>query len=157
MLQYNIQFFFWAGISPIVGLYGAFMMGLVTAIFGGRPGMISGATGGEIILNNVFFETDSYQLMESSFTELNILLDYLQKNPLIKIHIEGHTDNIGGKEYNITLSKNRAAEVLSYLYDRGIEEQRMTYKGQGDNNPIATNKTELGRSKNRRTSFVIVK
>jgi outer membrane protein OmpA-like peptidoglycan-associated protein len=95
--------------------------------------------------------------MESSFTELNILLDYLQKNPLIKIHIEGHTDNIGGKEYNITLSENRAAEVLSYLYDRGIEEQRMTYKGQGDNNPIATNKTELGRSKNRRTSFVIVK
>ena len=119
--------------------------------------IIAKVSGGEIILNNVFFETDSYQLMESSFTELNILLDYLQKNPLIKIHIEGHTDNIGGKEYNITLSKNRAAEVLSYLYDRGIEEQRMTYKGQGDNNPIATNKTELGRSKNRRTSFVIVK
>ena len=119
--------------------------------------IIAKASGGEIILNNVFFETDSYQLMESSFTELNILLDYLNKNPLIKIYFEGHTDNIGGKEYNITLSENRAAEVLSYLFDRGIDEQRMTYKGQGDSSPIDTNKTELGRSKNRRTSFIIIK
>ena len=119
--------------------------------------IIAKASGGEIILNNVFFETDSYQLMESSFIELNILLDYLNKNPIIKIHFEGHTDNIGGKEYNITLSENRAAEVLIYLFDRGIDKQRMTYKGQGDSSPIDTNKTELGRSKNRRTSFIIIK
>ena len=119
--------------------------------------IIAKASGGEIILNNVFFETDSYQLIESSFTELNILLDYLNKNPLIKIYFEGHTDNIGGKEYNITLSENRAAEVLSYLFDRGIDKLRMTYKGQGDSSPIDTNKTELGRSKNRRTSFIIIK
>ena len=112
--------------------------------------------GGEIILNNVLFETDSYMLVETSFVELNNLINYLKKNPKTKIHIEGHTDNVGGKEHNITLSENRAAQVYSYLVDRGISSERLSYKGSGESKPISTNNTDVGRKQNRRTSFVVI-
>jgi len=112
--------------------------------------------GGEIILNNVLFETDSYMLVETSFVELNNLINYLKKNPKTKIHIEGHTDNVGGKEHNITLSENRAAKVYGYLVDRGVSSERLSYKGYGESKPISTNKTDQGRRQNRRTSFIII-
>ena len=85
------------------------------------------------------------------------MLDYLQKNPKVKIHIEGHTDNVGDKEYNQELSQNRAKEVCNYLQDRGVSPKRLTYKGYGESSPITTNKTEEGRSKNRRTSFIFLR
>ena len=119
--------------------------------------ILSETSGGEIMLDNVLFETDSYQLIKSSFSELDALIDYLQKNPKVKIHIEGHTDNVGDKEYNQELSQNRAKEVCNYLQDRGVSPKRLTYKGYGESSPITTNKTEEGRSKNRRTSFVILR
>ncbi|MBT6808265.1 MAG: OmpA family protein [Flavobacteriales bacterium] len=119
--------------------------------------ILSETSGGEIILDNVLFETDSYQLIKSSFSELDALLDYLQKNPKVKIHIEGHTDNVGDKEYNQELSQNRAKEVCNYLQDRGVSPKRLTYKGYGESIPITTNKTEKGRSKNRRTSFIFLR
>jgi outer membrane protein OmpA-like peptidoglycan-associated protein/tetratricopeptide (TPR) repeat protein len=112
--------------------------------------------GGEIILNNVLFETDSYMLVETSFVELNNLINYLKKNLKTKIHIEGHTDNVGGKEHNITLSENRAAKVYGYLVDRGVSSERLSYKGYGESKPISTNKTDQGRRQNRRTSFIII-
>jgi len=117
--------------------------------------ILSETSGGEIILNNVLFETDSYMLVETSFVELNNLINYLKKNPKQKIHIEGHTDNVGGKEHNVTLSENRAAQVYSYLVDRGISSERLSYKGYGESKPISTNNTDVGRKQNRRTSFVI--
>jgi len=110
----------------------------------------------EIILKNVLFETDSYELVETSFIELNNLINYLKKNPKIKIHIEGHTDNISDDKHNLILSDNRSAKVYSYLVDRGISEERLSYKGYGENKPISTNNTEKGRKQNRRTSFVII-
>ena len=112
--------------------------------------------GDEIILNNVLFDTDSYILLKDSFIELNILLSYLKNNPSVKIHIEGHTDNVGGIEHNLSLSENRAKEVFNYLTDSGIVPKRLSYKGYGESKPIESNNTELGRSKNRRTSFSIV-
>ena len=74
--------------------------------------IISKEYGDEIILNNVLFDTDSYMLLDSSFVELNILLSYLKNNPSVKIHIEGHTDNVGGREYNLSLSENRAKKFF---------------------------------------------
>ena len=118
--------------------------------------IISKEYGDEIILNNVLFDTDSYILLDHSYTELNVLLSYLKNNPSVKIHIEGHTDNVGGREYNLNLSENRAKEVFYYLKDRGISSERLSFKGYGENNPIENNNTEFGRSKNRRTSFSIV-
>lgn len=118
--------------------------------------IISQEYGDEIVLRNVLFDTDSYVLLDRSFQELNILLDYLQSNPSVNIHIEGHTDNVGGTEHNLVLSENRAKEVFNYLQDRGISSDRLSFKGYGESKPIDSNKTELGRSKNRRTSFSIV-
>ena len=74
--------------------------------------IISKEYGDEIILNNVLFDTDSYILLNHSFIELNILLSYLKNNPSVKIHIEGHTDNVGGREYNLSLSENRAKKFF---------------------------------------------
>ena len=118
--------------------------------------IISQEYGDEIVLNNVLFDTDSYVLLDRSFEELNILFDYLQSNLSINIHIEGHTDNVGGTEHNVVLSENRAKEVFNYLQERGISSDRLSFKGYGESKPIDSNKTELGRSKNRRTSFSIV-
>jgi len=118
--------------------------------------IITQNNGDEIILKNVLFETDSYELVETSFIELNNLINYLKKNPKIKIHIEGHTDNISDDKHNLILSDNRAAKVYSYLLDRDISSERLSYKGYGENKPISTNNTEKGRKQNRRTSFVII-
>ncbi len=118
--------------------------------------IISQEYGDEIVLRNVLFDTDSYVLLDRSFQELNILLDYLQSNPSVNIHIEGHTDNVGGRERNLVLSENRAKEVFYYLQERGIPSDRLSFKGYGESKPIDSNKTELGRSNNRRTSFSIV-
>ena len=119
--------------------------------------IITQNNGDEIILKNVLFETDSYELVETSFIELNNLINYLKKNPKIKIHIEGHTDNISDDKHNLILSDNRAAQVYSYLVDRGVSSERLKYKGYGESKPISTNETEIGRKQNRRTSFVILR
>ena len=118
--------------------------------------IITQNNGNEIILKNVLFETDSYELVETSFIELNTLINYLKKNPKIKIHIEGHTDNISDDKHNLILSDNRAAKVYGYLVDRGVSSERLSYKGYGESNPISTNKTDQGRRQNRRTSFIII-
>ncbi|MDG2058629.1 MAG: OmpA family protein [Flavobacteriales bacterium] len=118
--------------------------------------IITQNNGNEIILKNVLFETDSYELVETSFIELNTLINYLKKNPKIKIHIEGHTDNISDDKHNLILSDNRAAKVYGYLVDRGVSSERLSYKGYGESKPISTNKTDQGRRQNRRTSFIII-
>lgn len=109
-----------------------------------------------IVLRNVFFETDSYQLKAESNVELNKLVDFLKNNPTLNIEIGGHTDNVGGAEYNQTLSENRAKSVYNYLVSHGIDEARLQYKGYGLSEPIATNDTEEGRAQNRRTEFRII-
>ena len=112
-------------------------------------------TGKTVVLENIFFETDKYNLKSESFFELDKLLKFLNENPKIKIEIGGHTDNTGSKEHNLTLSKNRAMAIVNYLITKGIEPNRLTYKGYGDTKPCADNSTEIGRAKNRRTEFKI--
>jgi len=117
--------------------------------------IITQLEGEEIILENVLFEINSFVLMESSFDELGLLINYLKKNLSVKIHIEGHTDNVGKKTDNQILSENRAKAVYNYLYENRINSNRLTFKGYGESKEIASNSTEKGREKNRRTSFVI--
>jgi outer membrane protein OmpA-like peptidoglycan-associated protein/Tfp pilus assembly protein PilF len=113
-------------------------------------------TGAKVIMKNVFFETDRYDLMETSKVELNKLIDLLEKNPSVKIEIGGHTDNVGKHEYNIILSENRAKAVITYLTENGIAADRLSYKGYGETQPVDTNETEAGRANNRRTEFKVV-
>lgn len=113
-------------------------------------------TGAKVIMKNVFFETDRFDLMEASKVELNKLIDLLEKNPSVKIEIGGHTDNVGKHEYNITLSENRAKAVITYLTENGISADRLNFKGYGEIQPVDTNETEAGRANNRRTEFKVV-
>lgn len=112
--------------------------------------------GESIVLKNIFFETDSYKIKEESFSELDKLVAFLRLNTTIKVEIGGHTDNIGTKKHNEELSENRAKSVKEYLVSKGISEKKISYKGYGFSQPIANNKTQEGRSQNRRTEFKVV-
>ena len=84
------------------------------------------------------------------------MVKLLNENPTIKIEISGHTDNVGTPSDNIILSNNRAKAVVNYLVSKGIGTQRLTYKGYGETQPVADNKTEEGRAMNRRTEMKVI-
>lgn len=109
-----------------------------------------------VVLNNVFFKTGSADLLTNSQTELNRLRDLLNNYPKLHIQINGHTDNVGNTVTNQSLSEARAKAVYGYLLAQGITAERLRYKGFGETMPIASNETETGRRKNRRTEFVVV-
>lgn len=108
------------------------------------------------VFNNVQFETNSFKLLDISKIELDKLVQVLNENPSIKIIIKGHTDSIGKANDNLLLSTNRAKAVVDYCISKGIDAARLSFKGFGSSVPLATNKTEQGRAKNRRTEFEIV-
>ena len=109
-----------------------------------------------VILRNVFFETDQFNLKEESKIELGKLSDFLVKNSALKIELSGHTDNVGDKKHNQILSESRAKSVLEYLSANGIAKERLTSKGYGDAKPVVPNDSEEHRQMNRRTEFKIV-
>lgn len=113
--------------------------------------------GGSVVLRNVFFNTGSYELQPESKIELQRLIDFLISNKTLYIELAGHTDNVGSQEMNQTLSESRAKEVYKYLINKGIEEERMIFKGYGYSQPISSNEVPEGRALNRRTEFVITK
>ena len=115
------------------------------------------ATSPPIVLRNVLFETGKADLKPESTFELNKLLQLLQSNATLKIQINGHTDNVGSDESNMTLSTNRAKAVHDFLIKNGISASRLSYKGYGETKPIDSNETDWGRQNNRRTEFVMLK
>lgn len=112
--------------------------------------------GNKVILNNIFFDTNKFDLKPESITELQQLVDFLTLNPTLHIEISGHTDDIGNDASNNTLSENRAKSVYQYLISNKIAADRLVYKGYGKTQPIAPNTTDEGRQKNRRTEFKII-
>lgn len=111
--------------------------------------------GHEVVMRNVFFETASFALLPESKIELDRLVKLLNENPGMQIEIAGHTDNIGTAAYNQVLSENRAAAVVNFLIEKGIDKQRLRSAGYGLTQPIASNETEEGRALNRRTTFTV--
>ncbi len=112
--------------------------------------------GETIVLNNIFFDTGAASLRPESYAELGVLYKLMVDNPSLKIEISGHTDNVGGAAYNQGLSERRAQAVVDFLIGRGVEQERLTFKGFGFDKPIATNETAEGRQLNRRTEFEII-
>ena len=110
-----------------------------------------------VVLNNVFYAFNSYELMDISKLELDKLVGLLKKHPEMQIEIGGHTDNKGTVQYNQKLSENRAKAVYDYLMEQGIPGTQLSYKGYNFSVPINSNETEEGRAKNRRTEFMITK
>ena len=113
--------------------------------------------GGMVVLNNIFFDTNKFNLLTESKAELQQLVHFLNTNPHLSIEISGHTDNIGDDKSNLSLSENRAKTVYHYLITNKISPQRLSYKGYGETKPVAENNSEEGRKNNRRTEFKITK
>lgn len=112
--------------------------------------------GAKIVLKNIFFDSDKFNLKEESKVELNKLVQFLGNNPAVKIEIGGHTDNTGEQTKNVALSANRAKAVKDYLVSTGVPIGRLTFKGYAETQPIADNKTIEGRALNRRTEIKIM-
>lgn len=103
----------------------------------------------------VLFAFNSSDLGSNAQTNLNKLVDVLNRYPDTDITVIGHTDSIGTDAYNQTLSEKRANAVISYLRSHNIASSRLTAKGMGESDPVAANDTEDGRAQNRRVEFVI--
>lgn len=114
-------------------------------------------TGSTVELKNVFFDVDKWELKPESKAELDKLVLFLTKNSNVKIELGGHTDNSGKKDWNKTLSTNRAKSVYDYLITNGkIAAARLSYKGYAETRPKVPNDTPENKAKNRRTEFKVV-
>ena len=115
-----------------------------------------------IVLENIYYDFDQSAIREDAAIELDKLVDILEDNPKIRIELGSHTDNKGEASYNQKLSQKRAESAVSYIIEKGIEENRIEAKGYGESNPIAKNTKEdgsdnaVGRQKNRRTQFKVI-
>lgn len=105
---------------------------------------------------NVIFDFNSWELSRDAKMEINTIYNYLTENRNTKIIISGHTDNVGGTEFNQALSEKRAKSVSDYFINLGLNKSRISFVGYGSEKPISTNETEDGRNKNRRVEFKIV-
>lgn len=112
--------------------------------------------GATVVLKNIFFDTKKFDLKPESLVELDKLVVLLNDNPKLKILLGGHTDNVGKPQDNLLLSNNRAKAVVNYLQAKGIAINRLSFKGFGATKPLADNKTEAGRTQNRRTEMSVV-
>lgn len=107
---------------------------------------------------NIQFKFDSDQLTDESVVIVNNLLNTLNTyKGWSKLQINGHTDNVGSSAYNQNLSERRVATVKNYLVEKGLPESKISFKGFGEEKPIATNETKEGRYKNRRVEFEVSK
>jgi OOP family OmpA-OmpF porin len=103
------------------------------------------------IVLKIEFDTGKAVIKPKYHAEIGKVAEFMKKYPESNGVIEGHTDTVGGYQYNIKLSDRRAASVRTYLVDKyGIAAERLSSKGYGYTKPVATNKTKAGRQKNRR-------
>lgn len=107
-------------------------------------------------LSNALFKFGSFNLGETEKGYLDTVADWIKSEPEINVEIGGHTDDVGSDDYNQKLSEKRAKAVYDYIISQGVEASRLSYKGYGESEPIATNKTEAGRQRNRRVELKIL-
>ena len=113
--------------------------------------------GTTVKLGNVLFVRGSTELLESSYPQLDLVVQMMLKNAGIEIELSGHTDNQGSERLNKILSQQRVDEVINYLIAHGTEKRRLNGKGYGGSIPVASNESEETRKLNRRVEFTIVK
>lgn len=123
-----------------------------------EQGVVIRKENGNLILSmpeEILFDFDSYSVKNSVKDSLDGLAKALIENGDIKLKIDGHTDFIGSDQYNFALSLKRANSIKSYLVTKGVISNNISVEGYGKQNPVASNKTEKGRAKNRRVEFII--
>ncbi len=109
-----------------------------------------------IMPGNITFKTDSADINSSFYPVLNSVARVLNKYSNSTVLVSGHTDSTGTAEYNLNLSRERAASVAAYLQGQGVKASRFEVLGLGSSNPIASNDTPDGRSLNRRVEIKII-
>ncbi len=114
------------------------------------------ATGASVVLNNIFFDLNKFELQERSITELDKVVRFLNDNPAVRIEIGGHTDNAGSPAYNLQLSQKRVQSVAAYLTAHGVQATRLVSKGYGESKPLKPNDTEENKQTNRRIEFRVI-
>ncbi|TYA74303.1 OmpA family protein [Seonamhaeicola marinus] len=105
----------------------------------------------------ILFDTGKSSIKTESEAVLADIVKIINEYPTAKFTVEGHTDSVGSKKLNQTLSESRAASVKDYLTSHGVDRFRLSSKGYGEDSPIATNKTRAGRAQNRRVEINLVK
>lgn len=115
------------------------------------------STDATFIMQTLNFDTNSYTIRRESFFDLDRLAALMKRNELWILVVEGHTDNVDSKEYNIQLSKNRANAVKEYLISKGVHDSRLDAYGYGEERPVMSNRTKGGRQENRRVVFTILR
>ena len=109
---------------------------------------------GKFVTNNILFETAKATLKPESMEEIQKVADYMKKNPSVRFEVQGHTDNQGSDAVNDPLSQQRAQAVVDALEKLGCDPFNMRAVGKGSHEPVADNKTDEGRAKNRRVEFI---
>ena len=109
---------------------------------------------GKFVTNNILFETGKATLKSESMKEIEKVAAYMKKNPRARFEVQGHTDNQGSDKINDPLSQQRAEAVVKALASLGVDDFNLKAVGKGSHEPVADNKTEAGRAKNRRVEFI---
>jgi len=112
--------------------------------------------GEKMLLANIFYATDSWEIKEESSAELSNLAELLTDNKNVVMEIGGHTDSTGSDDHNKILSEKRALSVVSYLISKGVDKERLKSRGYGNSLPIGDNDTAEGRQLNRRTEAKVL-
>ena len=112
--------------------------------------------GQTIRVDKLYFEADSATIKPASFAVLEEIYTFLNENDKVVIEVGGHTNSLPEDAYCDKLSTSRAKNIAEYLYDKGIPESRISFKGYGKRQPIASNQTVDGRRKNQRVEIKIV-
>lgn len=113
--------------------------------------------GSTLVLQDVSFETGKADLRAGALNRLDPLVNFLKASPETRVHIEGHTDNVGSETFNRQLSLDRANSVASALMAAGIDGNRIETTGSGYSKPVANNDTVSGRQSNRRVEITLLK
>lgn len=106
-------------------------------------------------MSDVLFDTARYTLKPGAREKLAKVSGIILGHPGLKIQVEGHTDSVGGDEYNMKLSENRAGAVRDFLVAQGVPAASVTSQGFGKTMPVADNSTAAGRQQNRRVELVV--
>jgi OOP family OmpA-OmpF porin len=108
------------------------------------------------VIRGITFETNKAIIRPSSETTLNEALVVLQKYKTVRLEVQGHTDDVGGDDFNFDLSQRRAEAVVAWFVDHGVEAGRLVAHGYGKTVPVADNSSDAGRAENRRVEFKLL-